>query len=94
MFDQLKGLKDKVLGMVSRPTAKEEDMEEQPVMAAPRQEKISSGPVNYICEKCNYNFSRPPERKTPTICPYCGKPGGVSRSKSAQDIIDESMTSF
>ncbi len=41
------------------------------------------------CSRCNYKFSA---KVMPKKCPYCDKVGGIALAKSAQDLIDETIS--
>jgi rubrerythrin len=46
--------------------------------------------MKYECSKCSYVMDK---ADAPKRCPYCGEEGTMQKAKSAQDILDEALSS-
>ncbi len=48
--------------------------------------------VEFYCTKCNFRITLREGKKLPQRCTYCDSRGTLRRVKSAQDLIDETLT--
>ena len=49
--------------------------------------------VDYYCKNCNYRFTQKEGKALPNRCQYCDSKGTFRKVKSAQDLIDEVVSS-
>jgi len=50
-------------------------------------ERHKKSELSYICNACNYKFSRPEGFDRSHVCPFCGARGTIQRETTSQDII-------
>ncbi len=48
--------------------------------------------TDYYCKKCNYRFTLKPGKQLPNRCSYCDSRETFEKVKSAQDIINETLS--